>query len=339
MTGMTPKERLLKALKGERVDRAPVITSSALISAVDPGFLSVAGVSINDLTCDASSLAGLSLKFREATGFESLALPYTMTVESEAYGAETEGEVITEYPVKKDDFKSKEFGGLPRLDVMEDGRLLLCAGALTIMKEKEPMFPVIADLPGPLTLASSVSDAGELLRAMIKSPEGVSTLLERLLEGTVSYAGLLKRHGADVFFIAEQFVDGGMLGTELFRKFSLRYVNELTSVINGLGAPSIVHFCGDVSALKHALTEVEAECLSVDSGCSLQNIKQFWPEGRALMGNISALELAANDEARARELARTSIREGFEIIATSCSVDASVPLKNLRAVTDTVRSS
>jgi hypothetical protein len=84
--GMTQKERLLKALKQEVVDRPPasVPTQSAIAEIMEKS-----GYAWTAAQKRARDMAGLAWACHEIGGIESVRIPFDITVEAEAMGCET----------------------------------------------------------------------------------------------------------------------------------------------------------------------------------------------------------------------------------------------------------
>ena len=336
LTVMRPVERLLAVLSGKAVDRAPV---------VKPGFLSVslpgdvtlpAGLEIETATRDWAALAGLCEFVQRETGVECLALPFTMTVESEAYGGETErvGAASGRHapPLKS----LSELGSLRKLDPATDGRLPVVTGAVRALSKNTDGLPVIGELVGPLSLATSLTDGRELYKALVKDRAGALALLDLLVEGSQKFLVALVEAGADVVAITDPAASPSMLGGELLTRFSLDYINRLTGVANDLGVPVIVHLCGALDMDAASLRRLGAECLSVDSGASIEGLKGELP--CRIMGGVSvrALSRESTDEVRREVL--DGARAGVDILAPSCGLGLDVRAGNFRALVKQTRS-
>ena len=83
MANMTPRERVLAALRMEELDRPPVavFTQSATI-----GQMEKVGVSWPDAHYDAKMMAKLGAAQAEVFGFEAVRAPFCLTAEAESLG-------------------------------------------------------------------------------------------------------------------------------------------------------------------------------------------------------------------------------------------------------------
>jgi uroporphyrinogen-III decarboxylase len=93
---VTARERLLRVLSGQPVDRPPVICSGDMMNAAITEVTSsaVGAEAASDVVgslpaahADAELMADLAGQIQRATGFENLAVPFCLTVEAEALGS------------------------------------------------------------------------------------------------------------------------------------------------------------------------------------------------------------------------------------------------------------
>ena len=83
---MTEKERLLKVLRGESVDRPPVICPGGMMTMACRDVMIQTGCRWPAVHRDAQKMAKLSIAMRMETGLENLGIPFCMTAEAEAFG-------------------------------------------------------------------------------------------------------------------------------------------------------------------------------------------------------------------------------------------------------------
>ena len=342
MPNMTEKERLLSILSTDqtgRADRVPFVLSSNLITLSKPvtAFRGVQGSA--GPGSDPDALVALALHLHDNAGLESLSLPFTMTVESEAYGGETEGRVITSYPLQEvSDFEKLKTGNLFEPPNAEAGsRLNLVAEVISSLAKARMDTPVIADLVAPLSLATSIIDIKTLFKALVREPEVVHDLLGFLTENSIEFARSLVEAGASVFTISDPAATTATLGGGFFEDFSLPYINRLSSVVQSQGIPVIVHICGDIRGIATGLSKLRGECVSLDSNVSISEAGGLLPKKR-IMGNVSSSLLMEADPAAALKAGRAALEGGVDILTSSCGVDVSVGHENLRALRSAVES-
>ena len=328
----SPKERLLALLSGGTVDRPPFIASALHFTGPPADVVEKAGLDPDALSSDPAALAALSFGVQRETALECLSLPYTMTVESEAYGGETEawpsGLVASPPTYPLSGTRSLEAVGV--LDPAASGRLPVVVETIGLLSKKAGELPVIGDLVAPLSLATSLMDGRDLYRSLIDDPEGVDRLLGLLVENSVRFCRAQVEAGAHLIAVTDPAATSASLGAALFSRFSLPYLNRLADEAHRMGVPVIVHLCGDLDGLAVPLKALGAQCLSVDSSASIGALREA--VAQRIMGNLDPLLLAEGREADVAGSVRAAITAGVHIIAPGCGLGAPVSGRTLRGV-------
>ncbi len=338
-TIMTEKERLLKVLRNEQVDRPPVIAPG--------GMMTMACKEVMDRTnCrwpaahrDAGKMAELSISMHHETGIENLGIPFCMTVEAEALGGEVEdGNEVTEphmihYPMKS----VEEWRNLQELNPHKDGRLPSILACTSLLSKGHPDIPAIGNLVGPLSLATSLIDASLLFKALRQRPEEVHRMLDFLADNSIRYGEALIRNGADLIVISDPSATGEILGPDMFNAFALPYLNQMIHRMHTLGKPVIVHICGRIAPVYESLKRLAAECMSVDSVVNIKEMRNTI-SGKKLMGNVSTILLQNGPVDKIQKVSRNLLSSGVDILAPACGLSAKTPVRHIRAMTDTAKA-
>lgn len=336
---MTEKERLLRTLAGEEVDRSPVICPGGMMTMASREVMAKTGCVWPEAHRNAEKMANLSMAMHDETGLENLGIPFCMTVEAEAWGGEVEdGDEVTEpcivnYPLKA----VEEWKRLKRLDPMKDGRLPIIIECTKILSEKRPDTPVIGNLVGPLSLATSLIDAITLFKALKKEPAEVHDMLAFLTENCISYGEALIESGADIIVIADPSATGEILGPRMFKEFALPYLNRMIAAMHAKGKRVIVHICGDVKPVYGSLAELDADCISVDNAVNMKDAKNALPTKR-LMGNVSTM-LLQNGPLKSIQVVSSSLLDAVDILAPACGISAKTPVMHIKAMTEAAKGS
>jgi MtaA/CmuA family methyltransferase len=336
---MTEKERLLRTLAGEAVDRAPVICPGGMMTMASREVMVKTGCRWPEVHRDADKMATLSLAMHDEAGIENLGIPFCMTVEAEAFGGEVEdGDEVTEPNIVSYPLRSvADWRNLKPLDPEKDGRLpaiLACTKGLANERTEEP---VIGNLVGPLSLATSLIDAMILFKAIVKESQESHALLSFLTDSIICYGEALAANGADVIVIADPSATGEILGPKMFKEFALPYLNRITERMHGLGKPVIVHICGNVRTIYEPLNSLSAECVSVDSVVGIKEAKSALP-GKLIMGNVSTILLQNGPEESITKVCEAILKNGVDILAPACGISALTPVKRLRAMTEAAKA-
>lgn len=292
------------------------------------------GCSWPEAHTDAQKMAQLTIGANRYAGVENLGVPFCMTVEAEAMGAEVglgskDSEPrVTKYAIEN----MADIDALSSMDVNED-RAKVCVDAIKILKTKEPDVPVIANLTGPISLATSLIDSLVYYRAIRKDKEAAHKLTEVSTENLIKFGDAMLEAGADVVCIADPSATGELIGREAFEEFALPYINEMVDHFrNKYGAPSIVHICGDVRSIGSALANVSAEAVSVDSVVGIKALKELVGCGKVTMGNISTYLLERGEPKSVFQSGMSALMAGVDILAPACGISPITPLANIKGL-------
>lgn len=334
---MNQKERLLGVLAGEKVERPPFICPGGMMTMVVTQVMERAGCCWPEAHSDAAQMARLTLAAHELAGIENAGVPFCMTIEAEGMGAKVGLGSLDSEP-RVDGYVMQEMTDLDRLTPFDPsaGRALVCSEAIRMLKESAPHLPVIANLSGPISLATSVIDPLLYYRALRRDREAAHLLTRRCTDVLAAFGAALIEAGADVVCIADPSATGEIIGREAFAEFALPYLNELTDHFRErYGVPTIVHICGNVKSLGSALSSLSAAAVSVDSMVGIETLRELAP-GKATMGNISTFLLERGEPEQIAKASRHCLADGVNIIAPACGISPRTPIANIRAVADTL---
>lgn len=327
---MNQKERLLSALGGKPADRAPFICPGGMMNMAVTELMDAAESWWPDAHSDPEKMARLTLAASRLGGIENTGVPFCMTVEAEAMGAEVDlgsrgnEPRVTQYSIDRFD----EIGRLRSINPGK-GRAKVCVDAIRILKKEAPQTPVIANLTGPISLASSLIDPLIFYKGLITDRQQAHKFMELVTENLIRFGEALAEAGADVICIADPSASGEILGKKAFAEFALPYINILVNYFREEHhIPSIVHICGDVRCLGGMLSEIAAESISVDAMVSIKTLKELAP-AKVSMGNVSTYLLEKGDVDDITKHGERCLRSGVDILAPACGISPKTPVANI----------
>lgn len=340
MDDFSPKERLLRVLQHEKVDRPPVICTGGMMNAAIVDVMEQTGNVLPAAHHDERLMADLSEAVYQNTGFEDLGLPFCMTVEAEVLGSEIDfGSLTCEPKIAKENFASvsqvqfRDFSSL-----INSGRLNTVAKAGYILAKKNPDVPVIGSLTGPISTAASIVDPITFLKELRKDRENAHRVIDYVSQFLVMYAKLLVENGASFIAIGDPTATGEILGPKMFEEYALKYLNQIIGEVHRLGVPVILHICGDMKSVKHLIPRLESDTLSTDALVNLRLLKEEFP-GLVTMGNLSTYLLQFGTADKVTDQANKLVLDGIDIISPACGLSTSSALTNITAMTNTVKES
>lgn len=321
----TEKERLLNVLKGLPVDRPPVICPGGMMNAAVTAL-------VKDLNANHNTtwqgMVEAARAIHEKTGFENYGVPFCMTCEAEPFNPHMdEGSHFCEPKILKYIPWPEAF----HLPVQESHKRKQVLEATRTLANDE--IPVIGNLTGPISTATSVVDPIEFFKTLRKEPEKASQLLQVVNQSLITYAQALIENGADLIVLSDPTATGEILGIKYFESFALPLYQQFSKAID---VPWVIHICGNVTAVLPLLSQTGASAISFDSVMSIKGLKQSFE--LPLMGNVSTLLLQEGPMDRIQKSTQNALEAGISILAPACGLGMSTPIEHLRAMTQAVKS-
>ncbi len=336
---LTQKERLLRVLRNETVDRPPVVCTGGMMNAAIVEIMRGTGHTLPEAHTDPRRMADLAHDVHVHTGFENLGVPFCMTVEAELLGSEVNlGTLECEPKIVRERFPSVSAVEFRDVAAMaKSGRIEVVVEAAHRIARDNPDVPVIASLTGPVSTAASIVDPITFYKELRKNPVGAERALDYVTDLLAAFAErLVADNGAAVIAVGDPSATGEILGPAMFEKYALRYLNRLADRIHSLGVPFILHICGELKSVRRLLPQLRADALSTDALVSLPALKKEFPS-ITTMGNVSTFALQWNDADKIRHITRHLVADGVDIISPACGLSTSTQLETIRAMTDEVR--
>lgn len=331
---MNEKERLLKVLKGDRVDRPPVICPGGMMSAcvteiseqVEGGHHS-----------ETYAMVSAARKINEQIGFENYGVPYCLTAEVEALGASVNlGNKLVEPRVI-------QYNEEPLETIMERYSLIdVTTGrtgtALEAIRElRNGRVPVIGNVSGHISTATSVVEPLNMYKMLRRESERAACFLAFINDYLIKYALEMVKEGADVISISDPSATGEILGPRNFQKFAVPYYQKIINALHQEGIPVILHICGNARTIFKSLNEVKVNAVSFDSIVNMKVARKEIKTG--LMGNVSTQLLHTGEAAKIVSITRNALHSGVDIVAPACGLSMATSIRNLKAMTDYVKES
>lgn len=333
MDDLTLKERFIRSVKGEEVDKVPVcsVTQTGTVELME-----ACGAFWPEANYDAEKMANLAIAGHEVAGLEAVRLPFSTTVIAEALGCTiAEGSVDVQpyeldFPCKTtDDAKNLE---IPE-NLLESEGIRAVIEATGIIKEKVgDDVPIIAGMIGPAATAFYVAGANNYLRWCITEPEIFQELLAIGEAVCGEYANALYANGADAVIIIDSEAGPDLLPPPLFESIVLPMYRSLTSKMKGL---KLLHICGDATDILDGLAVSGFQGLSLEEKVDARYAKEIIGSRACLIGNVSpAATLLAKSHENIKKEAKQCIEDGVDILAPGCGIAPRTPTANIQALVD-----
>lgn len=329
---MNEKERLLKVLKGESVDRPPVICPGGMMSACVTEILEDIEENHN---LDYKAMARASRKIYDLAGFENYGVPFAMIVEAEPLGAKVQigNKEVEERVIEYNNEPLEEIMGKYSVVPFKEYRMKVVLDAIKELKNDS--VPVIGNITGHISTATSAVDPLGILKMLRKEPERAYSFFKYINSYLIEYAKEIIKAGADVIAISDPTATGEILGGKNFEKFAVPLYEELIDVIHSYNIPVIIHICGNAKTIVHGLNMIGADALSFDSMVNMRYAKANITT--RLMGNVSTQLLHTGEKEKIVSITKNCIDSGVDIVSPACGLSMATSVENLNTMTDYVK--
>lgn len=327
---LTPKERLHQILKGQKTDRPACICPGGMMNMVTSELMEKVNVLMPEAHSDARMMADLAKAVYEEQCFENYGVPFCMTVEAEEMGAKVDmGSLVYEPHVTKYVIeKLEDYKVLTPIDVSK-GRSKVVVDAIAILANETKDVPIVGNITGPVSTATSVIEPTEFYKALRKKNALAHEYMEFITEQLIVFGKAMVEAGADVIAISDPSGTGEILGPKYFKEFAVTYLNKLIDGIRKDHVGVIVHICGHMNSVYKEVNEVNSDALSFDSVVSMKEAREHLPD-RILMGNVSTYTLEFGEPEKVAALTKNCVKNGSDIISPACGLGMKSPLVNIQ---------
>lgn len=337
--GLTPRERVIRLLKGEKILPRPAFSGmgSITLAAVEQY-----GYKFAELHTDAQKMARAAASSYRLAGLESVVVPFDLCVEAEILGC-----VMNTYDhidgilyptIKEKVIHSEE--DIEKLIVPQDaaglGRLPAVTKALGILKEDVGAEAAIGSyLLGPFTLAGQILDLSDLLKLAFKKPQLIGGLLDKLTDLIINIANIYLRAGADFITVREMGACSDILSPRLFKSLVLPYLQKTAKGIEGL---KVLHICGGTDPITEAFRESGFNNISVEKKNDLARTRSILGPDYILLGAVDGYNtLSSGTAADIQAEAEQQLAAGVDGLWPGCDIWPTAPVEHLRAFAEAPR--
>jgi uroporphyrinogen decarboxylase len=341
LAGPSPTERLLRACRGQPVDRPPVWLMRQAGRYL-PEYRSVRGdVPFLDFCRDVDRAVEVSLQPVDLVGSEAVILFSDIFVPVPSLGVEVDfrpGPVVAE-PLRSLAQVEKLRAVDPRESVPFVFEILRRLRRELAGRE----LPLIGFSGAPFTLAAYLIEGRgspqfpALRRMLYAAPEVLRALQQRLTELVVRYLEAQVEAGAQVLQLFDTWA--GLLDAEGYREWVLPVHREIAARLGG--RTPLILFVGGAPHLVEAMAESGADVLSLDWRADLADAARRVGSRVSLQGNLDPCALAAPEAEiahRVQALARAGSIARGHVLNLGHGVLPDTPVSGVRAFTAAVRA-
>jgi [methyl-Co(III) methanol-specific corrinoid protein]:coenzyme M methyltransferase len=324
---MNGVNRFLRVLAQQPVDRAPVV---GVTSVVTLDLMRQVGTRWPDAHHDPEQMVRAGAAAHVVCGLESVKVPFDMTVEAGALGADidygTEATLPKIHALRFEDPEEFTFGDA----VLAQGRYPVVLEAIRIARSRHgETTPVISSMLGPFTLSGCLFGVETLLIWMIEEPEKVQAALTTATRLVALYIRAQFEAGAHAVQMSEPTASGDLISPAQYLEHVAPFHRELAA---GTDHPLITHICGNITRHLPHLAAVGFRGVSFDAKTDIGAACTHLKGKVALIGYVPTSLLRDGSPEEARVASQQCLVEGVDALNAGCAVVPDTPLENIRAM-------
>ena len=203
--------------------------------------------------------------------------------------------------------------------------------AIRILKSRNLDVPIIGNITGPVSTASSVMEPVIFYKELRKKKEEAHRYMQFVTDEIIKFARAQIDAGADIIAISDPSGTGEILGPKLFEEYTVKYNNMIWDALQKETMGKIMHICGQMKNVYPQAELIHSDVLSFDSCVSMREAREHLKK-HALMGNVSTWTLEFGQPEKVEQLAVKCWRDGSNIISPACGLGTKSPLTNIQAI-------
>ena len=331
---MTPRERLLRRLAGQPVDKVPNLDILMAFAARH------VGRGLGAFCQDWRVLVEANLRCNERFGIDLLNTMSDPFRETYDLGArirfrEDENPVCEEPLVKGPEDVAK----LRHFDPLDSTRMLDRIRAVeAYRREAGDHWAILGWVEGPLAEAADLRGVSEILMDMYTEPGLVRDLMAFCRDGAIRCARAQLAAGADLIGIGDAVAS--LVPPDFYAEQLVPLERDLVDAVHAAGGKVKLHICGNIAHLLDHVGKTGADIIDIDWMVDLATAAEKVGPGSAVNGNFDPVTvLLQGTPAVVRAAVRTCLAQGGPraCISAGCEVPRDTPPENLAAVDEALR--
>lgn len=341
---MSPKERVLAAMKKESLDRPPVavFTQSATLDQ-----MAACGASWPEAHSNSDLMAKLAAAQADHNGTECVRASFCLTAETERLGAtvaldkKDAAPMIRTHPLKFD-CMSGEYGDLSTFmspeEFIQGGRPAVVLDAVKKLKASHgDNYAVVAGNTGCITLTGNLVDTENIIFGMIMAPDEVEKYIKFFTPYVRTYTEALWEAGADVVQCSEPTGSTDMLAPDMFNQFVGQFISKALAPKSD--KYSVLHICGNTEPILDMMASCTVTGISIEEKVPPEVACEKVGKKTVMVGNVgSVMPLYQGTPEECAAAAKRSAAAGFNVISSGCGIAPATPDANYNAMVNAIKS-
>ena len=328
---MTPYERYINTLKGEKLDfvcRTPILMQFAA-EFIDSDYAAFAS--------DHKTLVEANIRCADFFGIDQLSCISDPYRETHGFGSEItymkNSPPRSTHPLAED----KDFNQLLTPDPLTSERMFDRVSAARLFRKKIGYeYSVLGWAEGPAASAATLRDTSNFLMDLILDEQYACDLMDLCLETSILFAKAQVEAGADTIGIGDAIAS--QVSPELYENLILPREKKLVNAIKETGAYVKLHICGNITHLLNGISTLDIDILDVDHMVDFSYVRSLFPK-TTLSGNIDPVSgvLSGNPESiREKVLSDYKLVGNKYLVNAGCEIPSGTPNENLKALCEPI---
>ncbi|MBE3070327.1 MAG: uroporphyrinogen decarboxylase family protein [Planctomycetes bacterium] len=334
---MNARERVLAMMRGEAVDRLPLMPITMMFAADQAGVPYGRYVSDHRVLADAQC--------RTAERFD---LDYVSCISDPAREAADLGAAVRffdDQPPAIDESRAllSDRATLATLRVPDPtagGRMLDRIRAAALLKDRVGGSLIIEGwVEGPCAEGADLRGLNTLMYDFYDDPTFVRGLFGFTVEMELAFARAQIDAGADLIGVGD--AASSLVGPHIYNEFVWPFQKQLIDGIRAMGRPVRLHICGDTRLNLEAMGRLGADIVDLDYPVPLADARAKMGPRQVLLGNLHPVQaIRDGTPASIRDALVACLRDAGPryIAGAGCEIPRGTPDANLRAMAEFVRT-
>lgn len=339
MSELTSRDRVIRLLKGEKVDRPACYSGMGNVTTAG---LEQFGYKLAEVHGDARKMADAAASSYKMFGYECAVVPFDLCVEAEALGCVMnpyEDVDMLLYPTIKEkivhDQSEMTTFNIPE-NLVERGRVPVVAEAIKLLKNEIGNDVAVGTyFLGPFTLAGQIMDLNDLFKLSFKKQKLVAEMLDRLADVILKIAPVYEAAGVDYICIREMGATTDILSPKIFKSL---IQPPLIKIAKGIKIPKVLHICGSTNTVIQVMQESGYDAISIEQKNDMTKTRADIGSEPIVFGAIDAYNVLVNgtpDDVRKATI--KCLEDSLDGIWPGCDIWPTAPVENLKAMVETVQ--
>lgn len=333
MSSMTGRDRVLGLIRGQKIDRTPLMPITMQFAA------DRLGVKYRQYATDHRTLVEAQIHTANEFNFDFVSCISDPGREAADCGAAVS--IFDDLPpaIEEDHPRLADKSDLAKMkapDPLGGGRMHDRVKAAALFKEKVAGKKLIEGwIEGPIAEAVDLRASGNLMMDFFDDPGFVRDLFAFVLDMELRFARAQIDAGVDIMGMGD--AAASLVGPEIYEEFVWPFEKKMIDAVHGMNCPVRLHICGNTRPLLGAIGRLGADIVDLDYPSPVAEAREAMGPDQVLLGNIHPVEVLRNSTPqRIREATEKCHREAGAnyIVGAGCEVPRDTPLDNLKAMCD-----